>query len=413
MKVSHYIIAALLVMGMLISGCSQAPSEAVSGGDVTIGALVPLTGDGASCGAEVQAALELSVQEINDRQVAIGSERRIKLLIEDSGTDPALALEKITGMAAKGVKIVIGPCTSAEVSAVKEFADQNGMLILGYASTAPSLAVAGDNIFRFVTDDTRQGEAMAALLADDGIQVIVPLVRDDVWGNELLKATKTAFEGTGGMVTDGVFYEPDTTDFAPDLLTVTDRVSAALKQYGPEKVAVYLIGFDEAGSVLALAAADDSIIATVNWYGSDGTARDCNLVTDIPAASFAASTHFVCPIYGEAEETEEYNNVISQVEAKIDALPDAYAVAAYDTLKIAAQAAFEVGDDTPASLKEAVVSTADSYFGATGWTKLNDAGDRLYADYDFWAIQEQNGTYEWVTVLRYQIDAGIGGHLVR
>jgi ABC-type branched-subunit amino acid transport system substrate-binding protein len=49
-------------------------------------------------------------------------------------------------------------------------------------------------------------------------------------------------------------------------------------------------------------------------------------------------------------------------------------------------------------LKKALVQTAASYNGATGLTAFNAAGDRKFASYDFWAIKEKNGVFEWARV---------------
>jgi branched-chain amino acid transport system substrate-binding protein len=58
-----------------------------------------------------------------------GSSSRVGLIIEDTKTDPDVALEKLMDLASKGIRIVIGPSTSAAVAAVKEYADKNDMLI--------------------------------------------------------------------------------------------------------------------------------------------------------------------------------------------------------------------------------------------------------------------------------------------
>jgi hypothetical protein len=49
------------------------------------------------------------------------------------------------------------------------------------------------------------------------------------------------------------------------------------------------------------------------------------------------------------------------------------------------------------------------YNGVTGRTELNDAGDRKYAPYDFWAVRPTHkddtnkGSFEWATVAAYPI----------
>jgi branched-chain amino acid transport system substrate-binding protein len=86
------------------------------------------------------------------------------------------------------VRIVIGPATSAAVKAVKDFADENDVLLISHSSTAPSLAIAGDNLFRFVPEDRQQGEAIAKKMWNDGIPIVVPMWRNDIYGNELYKS---------------------------------------------------------------------------------------------------------------------------------------------------------------------------------------------------------------------------------
>ena len=51
---------------------------------------------------------------------------------------------------------------------------------------------------------------MAQRMVDDGIKVIVPLWRGDIYGNELYNSTKTNFEKLGGIVEEGVNYHPYT-----------------------------------------------------------------------------------------------------------------------------------------------------------------------------------------------------------
>lgn len=66
-----------------------------------------------------------------------------------------------------------------------------------------------------------------------------------------------------------------------------------------------------------------------------------------------------------------------------------------------------------AAFKSSFVKNAESYFGATGWTVLNAAGDRKYGNYDFWAVTETDETYSWEMVATYLFDPAGTGDLVR
>jgi ABC-type branched-subunit amino acid transport system substrate-binding protein len=61
-------------------------------------------------------------------------------------------------------------------------------------------------------------------------------------------------------------------------------------------------------------------------------------------------------------------------------------------------------------LGDALVKTANSYFGVTGSTELNDAGDRKYGSYDFWTVRPVDnddvktpGSFEWANVSAYRV----------
>ena len=67
---------------------------------------------------------------------------------------------------------------------------------------------------------------------------------------------------------------------------------------------------------------------------------------------------------------------------------------------------------TPDALKQAKRQEAKHYTGITGWTFLNEAGDRKFGNYDFWAVTEDNGTFQWKRVAIYRIDPILPGKVI-
>ena len=88
-------------------------------------------------------------------------------------------------------------------------------------------------------------------------------------------------------MTDGVRYEPDTTDFSAALADLSTQVQAAVGSAGPDKVAVYLAGFEEVANVFT-AAHTVTGLDGVRWYGGDGSAQSKALLASGPA-TFATS----------------------------------------------------------------------------------------------------------------------------
>jgi branched-chain amino acid transport system substrate-binding protein len=88
-------------------------------------------------------------------------------------------LEALKELAQKGVTVVIGPQSSAELALLKPYADAHDILLISQGSTASSLVIAGDNVFRLCPDDTLEAQAIVALMWHDGIGTLTPCWRGD------------------------------------------------------------------------------------------------------------------------------------------------------------------------------------------------------------------------------------------
>jgi Periplasmic binding protein len=169
-----------------------APAGALKQQTVKIGALLPITGVSSSLGESEGAALKIATKDINEYLFKTHSGMGIELVIEDTQTNPSVSLEKLKHLAAKGIRIFIGPATSTDLKATQDYADKNEIVLISPSATAASLAIKGNNVFRFVPDDTHQAQAISKLMWDDGIRVVVPFWRTDVYGNDLVTATKNS-----------------------------------------------------------------------------------------------------------------------------------------------------------------------------------------------------------------------------
>ena len=95
---------------------------------------------------------------------------------------------------------MIGPATRTELDELQYYAEQRGIMLVTPSGTAPSLAVVGNNVYRFASDDTYQAQAISRLMWQDGVRVVVPMWRTDIYGNELVGAVREDFEKLGGTV---------------------------------------------------------------------------------------------------------------------------------------------------------------------------------------------------------------------
>jgi branched-chain amino acid transport system substrate-binding protein len=370
-------------------GSSPAPAAPNT---LTVGALLSLTGTWSTLGLDSQAALQIAAQDLNAQLARQGVATRVQVMVADTQLDPNTALQELQMLAKSGIRIVIGPQSSAEVKALKPYADQNGIVLISQGSTASSLSIPGDNIFRFVPDDTQEAVAMAALLRADGIRTIVPVWRADTGNQNLTASVRQAVQAGGGTVTDGVQYaannqSPASQDFTAELPAIKSQINQAVAASNAGAVGVYLAAFDEGAALFAQASADP-IFSAVRWYGSDGTALSQAFTSNPAATAFAARVGYPCPTYGLDDAlAARWKPVADQILARTGIPPDALALSAYDALGVATLAAVQAGGTTDIeAFKKAFVQVAANYAGITGSVALNAAGDRQSGTYDFWAL---------------------------
>lgn len=407
----HRSLLPLLLAAVLLSTSVAHAQKKVaaprSNSNIRIGALLSLTGDGASLGTASAAALDLAVRDINREMEALRLPYRVQSDIEDTRLTASVAAEKIGLLGARGARIVIGPQSSSEAAAVLSYANANGILVISQGSTASSIAIPNDHLFRLAPNDKLEGAAQAALLRADGIDTLVPLWRADAGNGGLRDSTKRSFEAGGGIVLPGISYDPATTNFTSAVAAIGAAVRGVKNARPTAKIAVYLASFEEAVDIFRLARLDADLSA-IRWYGGDGVTQSRALLADANVAAFAVATSFVAPNVGLDESARDFWAPISdEIRARIGFAPDTYALSVYDAAWVAVLSAIEVENDA-ALLRESFVRNVQRYWGLTGPTALDVNGDRKIANFDFWSIRNVDGKVDWVRTAQYA-----SGHISR
>ncbi len=366
-------------------------------GTIKIGALLPLTGDLGSYGKRNAEAVKMAEADFNKFLEEIDANWRLKVIIEDTETSKDKALEKLQILAAQGVKAVVGPMASSEVSNVKNYADSNKIVIVSQSSTAMSLALPDDYIFRLCTPDKVQSRVLAKMIHDDGRKVLITIWRGDPWGDGLASTTKSIFKELGGIVDEGIRYPEDTADFSSFVESLANRVNSYLEQgYTTDDIAILLISFDEVQQIFQTASQYD-ILGEVKWYGTDGTALNSKIIEDPVAAAFAVKVKFSNTIYS-AGFSEKAEMLRERLRAKLGETPDSYAITAYDAVWLIGLTIQFTQEYDGEVIKNMLPKVAEIYYGVTGWAKLDENGDRAQADYEIWEPVVSNGNYEWKLV---------------
>ncbi len=369
--------------------------EAGLSGDVTIGLILPLTGDLATHGEENWEGSKFGVTEFNRHLEGIDAPWRLKMVSEDSATNPVMALEKLTSLNAKGIGIVVGPETSSNIRNIKGYSDSNNMVLVSCCSSAPALAIPGDSVFRLVPDDTNQGTALAKLVRHEGMEAIVPVWRGDTWGDGLSEATVASFVERGGTADEGIRYNPESPEFSTSASLLAEKVQRHVDAYGSDRVAVVFLGFAE---ILQFVQSSSShgVLDDVRWFGPGANTKEHKLVDDPIGLEFSTAVQFTT-VQVAASKNPTYQKVQDHLTETLGRTPNTFVHSSYDAVWVIGLAMLDTQSSDPGTIREAIPRIAAGYSGAIGPTTLNEAGDLAQADYEVWGIRGG----EWVLLGKY------------
>ncbi len=395
----HLLLFALLLSGLFITGCGDDPAATPDTREISLGAVLALDGSLSYYGTTAEAALELAVEDINQE---LGTEIKLNpISVRNSHTNPDSALAALQALKGSGLNIVIGPQSSSEVEHVRTYADENNMVLISPSSVARSLNIEGDNVFRFSPDDTYQADAIAAMAANDQLNVMITVYRDDTWGFDLAKLITENFENQQIQAYESLYYEPADTDFGFLLNELENIVKGNVDVYGADKVGVCLLSFGEAEKILEQASTRPEL-AGVKWYGASAIAQSPRLLQNPKAAAFAQTTGYPCPILALNESLKsKWEPLKQRIKSATGQEADIYALVAYDAVQVAVRNLLAIENDDVSAFIAKLPETAASYTGMTGPIELNPAGDRAIGNYDFWAIRDSGNGPEWERVAFY------------
>jgi len=364
-------------------------------GEVKIGWVDGLTGGNAFWGEQAITTARIALEEVNQYLTETGAGWTMTLVVEDSGTKPDVALDKLKSLHAMGITIVSGWGTSGDLRGSMSYADANKILLLSYGSTAIDLAVEGDYTYRLMPTSVQEGKMLASLSVYKGIEYLIPLWRGDAWGDSVVTATRASCAEVGIEVDEGIRYSPDAVEFSAEASTLNSRVLDAIGKYGADKVGWFIVCFEEGKAIYEALAAYNPLDWGINWLTNDGPSL-CDWVVESPIiAEIVSKADCIFPAKmptpsGKMEAVQE------EVEARLGRTADLYGLNGYDcvwTLALALLAADRYDAD---AVKAQLPMVFESYQGVGGWSPLDKYGDRSGRNFGLYKVAEIEGVYRWV-----------------
>ena len=334
-------------------------SAAAESAPITIGALLPLTGEAAHWGIPPRKAAEMAVDEIN-RAGGIGG-RRLALMIEDDRCQPPdgiAAFHKI--MATANPAVFLGAVCSGVTLAVAPLAEARRTVMISPASTSPKVTDAGDFIFRIIPSGSVRGKIFAEYLHDErGLRRLAALYINNEGGIGGSGAFKARFTQLGGTVVIEETYEQGATDLRAQLTRIkaTDAEGILVGSYPPD-------------TVLVLQQARELELRLPLFLTTEAV-QNPDMLRQAGDAANGAVYILAAPAAGAAPQkfAEAY-------EAKFGKKPELFAAEGYDIVRLIAAAITATSATSPSGpdIRDFLYRVRD-YAGASGTITFDKNGD--------------------------------------
>ena len=358
-----------------------------------LASLMPLSGDLASLGPGIALGAALAVEQINAAGGING--QPVQLIEGDSGCDGAVALTSLNDVIAQGAQGVMGAACSSTSLAILDTAIAAEVVMISPSNTSPQFTKIDKKGFyaRTAPSDLLQGDVLASLLVEDGVQTVSIISRADSYGRGLAEATAAAFEAAGGTVKTIVYHATDASEF-------TSEVTAVGKG-GADAIVGIL--FPETGCGVLQPAFEQGLLDTP-WYMTDGV-KDAGLASLCGLGTALDGFKGTAPGSAAGEAKDAFEAAYAEVSA--DGSPTfIFAPQAYDAVMLMAISAAANGVTGPEIASGLVAASSGGekcigvacialaadgvdvdYVGASGEIELDAVGDPTAATYDIWTTE--------------------------
>lgn len=367
-KTTRGILAASVAAAAMLAVSATAQAE-----DAKIGFLGGFTGPIESLTPPIFNGAKLAVDQVNEQggildggklELVQGDTTCADTTVASSAADRMVNSEKVIGL--------VGPlCSGATIAAANTAAIPGGVVLISPASTSPALTTLDDNdlVFRTTPSDAYQGQMLAKVLKEEGVNSIAITYVNNDYGKGFADALSAAFEELGGTVAAKEAHEDGKADYRAELGTLASS--------GAELLAV-LAYADGSGQTILRQAVEGGDFA--KFAGGDGMVSDAL----VPSVGEGLLDGMIATRAGSSETpgTEVFNQMVEGTGVDPNGT---YVPQAYDAAFLLALAIEKNGSAKREGLSEALreVATAPGEIILPGeWEKakklLSEGADINY-----------------------------------
>lgn len=333
------LVSILLVIGLVLSGCS-AGSEKV----IKIGAIGPLTGDSSIGGLDELAGKQMAIEDANANGGVLG--KKLQLFSEDDASQPSQSASAAMKLINQDkVVAIVGAHNSPATLAVMEVISKQGIPIITPGSSSPKItSINNEWVARSFPSDSIQARSLVNYAVNKmGVKRIGLIYVNDDFGKGGYEAIKKAAAANGVEIAAAESFMGEDKDMRTQLTKIkTSNVDGLFiwSQYLPGSLVMKQareMGWD------------------VQFYGSTGIVHPKTF--ELAGAAYTGTIQTV-PFIPNIPDPEK-QAWVKRYEGKFGRKPSQNSARAYDGTMILIDAIKRAGSADPKAIRDAMRNTKD------------------------------------------------------
>lgn len=335
--------ALLIVLTLTVAGCAESEPAPGGGGEseegpIKVGAILDITGVGASLGIPERQTLELLAEQVADEGGIDG--REVELIIEDNqSTEDGAARAMNTLVSQEQVDIILGASRTGPSLAMRPTAESSKLPMISLAANQ-AIVDGSEWVFKTAQNDRVVIERMIGYMEEQGYTTI-GLARDaSAFGEGVQEMMDEIGADAGISVVATEKFAPDATDFTAQMVNIRDAGADVNVIWGiPPAAALAQQAYTQLG-------------ITTPVMQSHGIGNQVFLDTAAESADGLVAPLGRLVVAEQLPDDDPQKEIITQFiadyEEKYDEGPSTFSGHAYDAWVLAMDAFREVGTDKQA-----------------------------------------------------------------
>ncbi len=192
---------------------------------IKVGILQGFTGPIESLTPHMADSAELALKEASESGELLGGKKIEPVRADTTCVDAAAAQAAAERLVSsdKVVAIFGAACSGASTAVANNVAVPNGVIMVSPSSTSPALTTIEDKgfFFRTAPSDARQGEVLAQIVKDRGIDSVAISYTNNDYGKGLSDSFSSAYKKLGGKIDINTSHEDGKADYSAEVAALS------------------------------------------------------------------------------------------------------------------------------------------------------------------------------------------------